>query len=379
MGCTNYWGSPYQVGSHHLARKFVAEGWKVFFISEPISPFHVMTWQKTDFRERMELYMSGGKYFFDRNLWAYVPASLLSPNNKPILKTKTVQQNWYKLMFPSVNSIVKQMGGREFDLIYLDSSKQAFWLKTLDYKKSVFRIADNQSGFKQFTTEMKLHEREIASSVDLVVYTARTLERYVEEFQPRNTLYLPNGVDFSHFQNSFHRQPPEFKDISKPIVIYVGAMQEWFDFRLINWSAKMLPEVAFVLIGPSHYAKSRLRNLPNIHILGRRDYEDIPSYLSNADVGVIPFNVIEYPVLVNSVSPLKLFEYLACGLPVVSTAWEELKNLKAPITLADTNEQFIMGIKNALLEENDPSLYVSYARQQDWSNRVRMLLEHIQL
>ena len=271
------------------------------------------------------------------------------------------------------------MGGREVDLIYLDSSKHAFWLNILKYKKSVFRIADNQMGLKHFTSEMKLQEREIASSVDLVVYTARTLEKYVEEFHPRESLYLPNGVDFSHFENGNHTQPPEFKDISNPIAIYIGAMQAWFDFQLINLAADKLPDVAFVLIGPSHYAKGRLRKLPNIHILGRRNYEDIPRYLYNADVGIIPFNVIDHPVLVNSVSPLKLFEYLACGLPVVSTAWEELNNLKAPITLADTPDQFIMGIENALLEGKDPTPNKLYASQQDWSYRLRMLLEYIQL
>jgi len=378
MACSNYWSSPFQVGSHHLARGFVKAGWKVAFVSDPISPLHVFNGISVELRERWATYRAGGNLDLDDCLWAYVPAALLTPHNKFLLKSEWVHRNWFKLTWPNVvNKIVKEQFG-EVDLLYIDSVTQLFWLNNVKYKKSVLRIPDKNTGFVKFTPAMVKMERELARTANMVIYTAQNLENYVRDMKPREMLYIPNGVDFTHFSMGSRSMPPEYEDIPKPIAVYVGAMDVWFDYRLVNRVAEKLPGVSFVLIGPDKYARTRLESLPNIYLLGHRNYAQIPSYLHNANVGIIPFNVKGYPDLVHSVHPLKLYEYMACGLPVVSVEWDELIRLKTPALLCRNEEQFIKGIQEAL-QRGKQSEFIDYAKEMDWECRVNHLIERVGL
>jgi glycosyltransferase involved in cell wall biosynthesis len=377
MACTNYWYSPFQVGSHHIAQGFMEDGWKVAFVSDPISPFHLLKAQNSQLKDRFALYRSRGRWLYDKRLWTYIPGTLVSPNNKPILRSGFVNREWQRLTWPNVISTIEKNGFGNVDLLYIDSAIQAFWLEAIHYEKAVFRVADNQAGFAKFTPEMQAIEKRIASSVDLVVYTARELQDHIETLQPKNMLHLPNGVNFKHFECGAQLKPDDLKEISTPIAIYVGAMDVWFDFELVNYAATELPNVAFVLIGPADLANSRLKHLPNIHVLGRRSYEELPRYLLNANVGIIPFNEKDYPVLVNSINPLKLYEYFACGLPVVSVAWKELYNLASPAILCQTADEFVKEIADTISKQNDKEVYKEYAKMNNWLSRVNILVNYL--
>jgi glycosyltransferase involved in cell wall biosynthesis len=154
-------------------------------------------------------------------------------------------------------------------------------------------------------------------------------------------------------------------------------MDEWFDFDLVQAAAERLPEISFVLIGPDHLARQRLRPLKNLHLLGRRPYSDLPAYLHQADVGLIPFDVVGHPHLVRSVHPLKLYEYMACGLPVVATEWAELQALRSPAVLSATREGFIQAIETAVRAPRDPDRYLRFTEGADWRVRVAALLARL--
>jgi glycosyltransferase involved in cell wall biosynthesis len=120
-----------------------------------------------------------------------------------------------------------------------------------------------------------------------------------------------------------------------------------------------------------------LKDLPNVHLLGRRSYQALPDYLHNADVGLIPFDSTSYPELVHGIHPLKLYEYLACGLPVVATEWRELTNLASPAALTKTSEQFIEAIRNAVSHPHDKAALRKYAQQADWQTRLDNLIAQL--
>ena len=377
MACANYWSSPFQVGSHHLARGFVRAGWDVAFVSDPISPLHFLGGRSDEFRERARIFRAGGTGDMEGHLWTYVPGALATPRDTPLLRSRWLHRHWCHLTIPSVARAVRGRGFGEVDVLYFDSAIQRFWLDEIPHRRSVLRIADRTSGFRRYTAEMRRLEAELAAAVDLVVYAGQTLETYVAQLGARRALHLPNGIDFARYAESEGAAPEDLAAIPRPSAIYVGAMEEWFDFKTVDVLVDALPDVSFVLIGPDRLARKRLTPRPNLHLLGRRPYDQIPRYLHYADVGLIPFDISGHPDLVNGVHPLKLYEYLACGLPVVATAWEELVTLGVPLELCRTPDEFISAVRHALSTPRDPAAGIRYAAAADWQRRVETLIERL--
>lgn len=377
MACAQYWTSPFQVGSHHLARGFTAAGCDVAFVSDPISPVHLLQGVTRELRERWAIHQSRGIRDLAGQLWAYVPAAPLTPHNYPLLSTEWVQRHWSRLTVPNILKIARWAGFPEVDFLYLDSISQAFWLDAIPHRRSVLRIADRTTAFEKSTPASARLEREVARRVDLVAYTALSLKGYVESMGPRAAMHLPNGVDVAHFAGSDRTPPPELAALPRPLAAYVGAMEAWFDFELIQAAAEQLPHISFVLIGPDHLARQRLRPRPNLHLLGRRSYGDLPAYLQHADVGLIPFDVAGHADLVQTIHPLKLYEYVASGLPVVAMEWEELRALGSPAALCTTREGFIAAIEASVRMPRDRNAYRRFTEPADWGARVAALLARL--
>jgi glycosyltransferase involved in cell wall biosynthesis len=377
MACNNDWNSPFQVGSHHLAKGFLNAGYDVAFLSEPVSPFHFLAGDGDILKKRFNNYFAGGEYYYNNHLWAYVPGALLTPHNKPLLRLQLVSHFWNRMTLPNINHMLKKNNFDDVDIIYFDSINFNFLLKCIKYNKSILRISDNLSSFKKYTEAMRLAELKLAQSVDLVIYSASNLKKYIADLGAKKSIFFANGVDFKHFINGSRKLPEEYKSITKPIVIYIGAMDVWFDFDLINYLAEKLSSVSFVLIGPVELARKKLNKLPNIYLLGSKKYQEIPKYLYNADVGIIPFNIKEYAKLINYINPLKLYEYMACGLPVVSVTWEELAILKSPALLCNNYEDFSKGVESSLSENINKKILIDFASNYDWGSKINTLLNYI--
>jgi glycosyltransferase involved in cell wall biosynthesis len=368
----NYWTSPMQTGGHHIARGLVARGWEVAYITDPISPWHLLG--GVDLGKRAELYWQGGRCDLDGRLWAYVPGALVVPANRPLLRSEWVHSHWQCLSFPNVVRKARQQGFGQVNLLLMDSFSQPFWLEALQVGCSVFRVADRLDQYPKSTPAARAVQVQIAEAVDVVAYTARTLEPYIHSLHPKRAVHFPNGLNFKHFTGERRPCPEEYQSLPRPIVVYVGALDVWFDSELVVQTAERLPQVSFVLIGPSELIGQRMKRLPNLHLLGRRAYAHVPAYLQHADVGMIPFAVEQYPELVHGVHPLKLYEYLACGLPVVAVAWQELEILQAPVYLSHGPDQFAEFILQAAGESSGEAERVAFAAQADWGQRLEAFL-----
>ena len=374
MAATNYWTSPYQVGSHHYAREFARNGWEVFFVSDPISPFHNLLRNKSQLTDRKKINKGLVNSGYD-NIQIYVPFSLITPNEKPVFRTRFITNIWHKLTIPNIVKYSKQLGFGDVDLLWFDSLTQFFWINEIKYKRSILRIADRFDAFKKINPNFKKLEEKLKDKTDIITYTAKTLKSYLRGYEDK-MFYVPNGVNVEHFLNSKKDIPDDLKEIPKPRAVYVGAIEEWFGINFLAEVAKKCKNFSFVLIGSPNIDVSNLKNIPNIYFLGRRDYSRMPAYISNSDVGIIVFNV-DHPV-VSSVNPIKLYEYMACGIPVVATRWEELKMMESPAYLAEGVDDFVDYL-NLALEDRNKEKYISYAKLNSWNKRFNSIIKIIDI
>jgi glycosyltransferase involved in cell wall biosynthesis len=378
MACPNYWLSTFQVGSHHLARAFVRAGWDVAFLSDPISPLHLCEGLTPDLKRRLALWQAGGRYDLDGRLWTYIPAALLTPHNKPLLRSHYVHRHWHRWTWPDVTRTVRRQGFGKVDLLYLDSPYQSFWLDAITYRQAVYRIADYHPHYAKYTAAARACECAMAQRVDLVAYPSHRLKDYARELGARRMLYLPNGVPYEQYAGPRQPVPREYRNLAGPIAVYMGVIPAWFHFAWVREAARRLPEVAFVLVGPDQLARSELGGIANIHILGMRDNAAVPAYLQHADVGLIPFDLARNPQGVEVLNPQKLYAYLASGLPVVSSAWKEIQELGSPARVCTSVDEFVTAIRQAIASPGDAGRYRRYAAGFDWGHRVATLLGALQ-
>ncbi len=375
MAVTNYYTSPFQVGSHHYARAFEKLGYEVLFISNPISPIHKIFANNEQLAERERIHNLGGEK--NGNITYYVPKTLFTPQNKSLLSSKFVLNNWYKFSRPNIMKYIKDKGFESVDILWFDSPMSSFLLDKIEYKNSILRLADYSKGFSSVSDNQYNTEIEIANRVDTIIYSAKNLkEKYTDIKDKSKMHYVSNGVDLTFIQEANKSLPEEYKNIPSPIAVYIGALHEWFDVDLVYKSAKSLPEYSFVIIGPVERDLSQLEELDNIFILGKKPHEQIAQFLCNADVGIIPFDTTDHLELVESINPLKLYEYFACGLPVVSMSWHELKELKSPAFLCAHKDEFIHAIKHVNKDDNE-TIIEEFTKKSAWETRLKETLDKV--
>lgn len=371
--CTPHaWRSASRLGAHHLAGRLAACGWDVLLLSNPISPLHALKWRYPDVRLRIDQAVDGlGR---DSNgVRTLLPMTLLPLAGRLGAKSRWVLDNWPRFTLPNLVGRLRHAGFDRPDLLVIDGSIGAPLVDLLKPRRSVLRLLDRLSGFASTTPAMIGAMEAAARRVDLLTYSAEDLATDAAALRPRQKLHLANGADVSHFTV---RQPvpSAYAAIPEPRAVYVGAMAEWFDFDLMAEAARLRPAVSFVMIGPPEMARQRLPALPNLHLLGAIPWEALPGYLQYAAVGLIPFDIRNHRELVRGVNPLKLYEYAAAGLPIVSVAWPELEKLNAPIALAEEQDDFVRAIDRMLESPPPRNVLTAFATRHDWGAVLDRLL-----
>lgn len=371
-----HWNSASHVSAHHYARLLAERGWDVAFISYPVTPLHLLKLGSEEVAIRFRSWWQRGERDLDGRLFSYTPLSLFPPLKAPCASEMWSFDNWHRFTSPNLVRLAHEQGFGHVDLLVVDSYMQSFWLDEIKAGCSLLRITDNIAGMPWATPAVVKRETELIGRVDCVAYTARQMEGRILAAHPRATIYTPNGAEIDHFLQGPGDLPAEYAHIPSPRAVFVGAIADWFDTHLLAESARRLPQVSFVLVGPEMTDMRPLEGLSNVYRLGRRAYQAIPAYMKNAQVGLIPFRDDE---LVRSVNPIKLFEYLACGLPVVSTDWEELRRLDTPATLCGSVDEFVAAIERNISTPADPTGLVNFARKVDWRERFELLVNALQL
>ena len=221
-------------------------------------------------------------------------------------------------------------------------------LPFVPHQALIYHCADDYAHVRGFPSTLPELEADLCQQADLVITTSETLCQTRRRFNP-NTHWIPNGADIEHFSEPV-APAAELRSLPRPVIGFVGGLSEWVDIDLLASLALAKRDWSFVLIGPVGTDVTPIQHLPNVRLLGARPYAALPSYLAAMDVALIPFK--QDPVTYHA-DPIKAYEYLAAGVPVVATDLPALRRLEHVVRLADSPESFLTQIEAALREGRD--------------------------
>ena len=339
---------------HHLAREMAKRGYLVFFQQIGQS---TQTFEEVD----EGVYLCGGEWTWE---WlaslrdAFISVYSTSPacfEKREVITSLLRPEMHNQVLYEYIDHVSEQISGI--------------------YYESVVRL-------RQLALECKDRLLFLAS--------ARALATELTEhcgIEPERLALVSNGVDCRHFRSvridDRSNPPEEIRTIAvsgKPIVGYYGAIAPWLDYDLIRHVAAMLPEIAFLFIGPDYNGGSqRLPDASNLHWIGPVDYEVLPIYAKHFDAAVIPFVSGD---VARTTSPLKLFEYFALEKPVVVTSSMDECTAFHEVFHGESPEEFAAAIRRALAASDDVQFRErlhELAEMNSWERRTQVLDEFLQL
>ena len=253
--------------------------------------------------------------------------------------------NWFILKL--LRYWIKKLGLRK-PILWTYNPHSESLVGKLGEKLDVYECVDELSASRGLVKSkvVRTLEKRLIGKVDLVIVTHENL--YKSKKAIAKDIYLiPNGGEIEHFKKASLPGIPlasEMEKIQRPIIGFLGSIQYWIDLDLIKYIAISRPRWSIVLIGPiGRLTKiEKIKGLPNVYLLGRKDYASIPSYIKAWDVCINPYIIDEIAM---NCSPLKLYEYLATGKPVVSVDMPEARKFEGLIQIGIDYKDFLEKIE----------------------------------
>ncbi len=221
-------------------------------------------------------------------------------------------------------------------------------------------------------------ENELIDRADVVVTTSAALFE-AKRVRRADIILARHGVDYDHFAAAWRSDQPvpaDLVSIPRPILGFFGLIHHWVDHALLARVAELRPHYSFVLLGDCRVDVSSLKSLPNVYLLGRRPYDQLPAYCAAFNAGLLLF---VRSAMTRNINPIKMHEYLAAGLGVVSTPLPEAERYRGPIRIADTAESFA-GACDEVLSRQGVTNRRAIARvveHESWASKVEWLSETI--
>jgi glycosyltransferase involved in cell wall biosynthesis len=235
---------------------------------------------------------------------------------------------------------------------------------------------DEHSAFPGFVSPgvVRAYDDSLTARADLVITTAENLRASRSRLNP-HTFHVPNAADVDLFRQALDPElslPADLESIPRPRIGVIGVHDERLDTDAIEAIARADATWSVILVGPvrpGDVDQARLEALPNVHLLGGRPLAELPAYLKGLDVALIPYKLNE---LSRNIFPLKLYEYLAGGVPVVSAALPELAGFADEILLAASPQEYPALVARALAEDSPVrrAARVALAERNTWDHRV---------
>ncbi len=352
---------------------------KVLVVNRPVSLAEICM-KRADWRTAKESKEFGGKNFQVSKFSD--KAYCIDFFSMDFLKVLLERKNWWYSAFNS-NEVIKAIGntieclGMKDTVLLLQNPMAIGVVERISAKLVVFDAIDNWIHHPQMQQSRDIIKRNyeiIGQKADTILTVSEELRKLFPD--SKNVNWISNGVDKDYFNKSFCKTKKDH-----PAIGYVGKIQERVDFDLLEKCLIRYPHNRFVIIGPAYAQKDKIsklkRKYSNITFKGDIHYNNLPEEMQKIDIAVIPHKVDEFT---NSMNPLKLYEYLAAGKPIVTTKVAGTDNISPFVYVADTEEEFITKLEHAINEYRKnhdiseqtalslPDLFL-------WSKKVQQILD----
>ncbi|WP_447907945.1 glycosyltransferase [Serratia fonticola] len=371
------WNNPFWTNKQHVALELSKRGHRVLYIES--LGLRQPSVNKKDIKRILTRIIKGVKppRKVRDNVWVWSPISI------PFNKYQCIR----KLNKFLLNSLLVLWCKRlkfKRPMLWTYNPLTSNFLNLTRFSYTVYHCVDEIKAQPGMPVDiLESSEKDLIKRVDVIFVTSPTLFESRKSWS-QNIHYFSNVADYDHFNKALAPDLEIPADISKfksPILGFIGAISSYkVSFNLLVALAKSHPEWTIVLIGnigegdPSTDA-AVLNELENIKIIGPRPYHELPAYLKAFDVALLPNNINEYTA---SMFPMKFFEYLAAGKCVVSVDLASIREFADYVTVADSNDNFILSVES-VLDGKNPSLEkrLELAKQYTYKSRTEKMFKVI--
>jgi glycosyltransferase involved in cell wall biosynthesis len=270
---------------------------------------------------------------------------------------------------PFLFSFLKITGFLNPDIVWITDPRHFSVLRQVRYKKLFYRCVDDLEAFSDIPEGLVHYEQEVVKIANACFFTSNELLNKFRGLNPAS-FYLPNGCDYEFFQGE--EAGADVKAFFKEEMLnflYMGTIGEWFDFEVIEKLSED-PSHNIVLVGPVRVSiPQKLKSKRNVVFVGPYPYERMKEFANSANVGLIPFKVNS---ITDSVNPIKLYEYCAAGLPVISAGFRTILDLDGPFVIyRDFIElsNSVIWAKSAIQDEKSIEEIKRFGKLNSWQNR----------
>ena len=364
--------------TNYIMAKHLAKDNRVYYVDRPYTWLDCIKFRNTpEFKIRRPHFFSSSNSLIDTDnpnlkivITPPVPSINMLPEGKLYRWALKLNE---KIVGKRLKKIIKDINIRDY--IYINSFNVAFpsLHKLLKPALTVYHCVDPLIEPYQ-TRHGLINEDIIVKDVDMVISTSKELSNKKGLLNPRS-FFSPNAANISHSQKALDSQlkvADILSGIKKPVIGYFGNIERRIDYDLVKKVVIENPDKNFVFIGPvdRYYVSEEDYNFPNVYFKGPVPYEMMPAVLKGFDVAIIPFKKDEVS---KNIFPLKLFEYLGSGKPVVSTDFNpDLKDFTGDTVLYCKNSQEFSGALDIALNDTDAlkQKRLEVAADNTWEHRA---------
>ncbi|MEF3351634.1 glycosyltransferase [Paenibacillus sp. GYB006] len=376
------WDNPFWTNKQHIAKRLADRGYKVLYLNS--MGLRAPSGNSKDLKRIIRRFkgMFKGLQQKDDNLWVWSPIVI------PYQKSSLVRKINFMISKCFIKYYAKKLNFTNYILWTYNPISHPLLNK--GEVTSVYHCVDEVSVQPGMPEEViREEEYKLVKNVDIVFATSQSLYDKRRSINP-TTYYSANVADFDHFSQARTKKyevPRELGELQGAIIGFIGAISGYkLDYQLIFEIAQSNPDKNFVFIGQVGEGDpktnvSQIKQLKNVYLIGPKPYEELPRYLQYFDVCLLPNNLNEYT---KNMFPMKFFEYLAAGKPVVMTSLHALQEYYDLCYVARNSTEFSDYISRALKEKNNENFNelintrVSEAKSHDWEARIDNMLDRIE-